>query len=182
MVIARNFAGVFDGHGGESAADYLQKNFYDAFSSLVSEEAYAEECSVEGISPIRTILEYRSCSCEGLFLICNSCAHGLSNPYNALLGPANWDQLQIPSAFRVYCYAEREAGGLCCPVELSGLLKAAFAKMDEQLLQWLKGNLLNMTCTQITRQSGTAGNFAKPFALLFRSRLISRCDCLRGMS
>ena len=35
--------------------------------------------------------------------------------------------------------ADREAGGLCCPVELSGLLKSAFAKMDEELLKWLKG-------------------------------------------
>ena len=41
-------SGIFDGHGGEAAADYLRKNFYNAFSSLVSEEAYAEECSVEG--------------------------------------------------------------------------------------------------------------------------------------
>ena len=45
-------SGIFDGHGGEAAADYLRKNFYKAFSSLVSEEAYAEECSVEGRSSI----------------------------------------------------------------------------------------------------------------------------------
>ncbi len=41
--------GIFDGHGGEAAADYLRQNFYDGFSTLVSEEAYAEECSIEGI-------------------------------------------------------------------------------------------------------------------------------------
>lgn len=47
---AHNSAGVFDGHGGEAAADYLRKNFYNAFSTLVSEEVYAKECSVEGTS------------------------------------------------------------------------------------------------------------------------------------
>lgn len=43
--------------------------------------------------------------------------------------------------------AEREAGGLCCPVELSGLLKSAFAKMDEELLKWLKGACSHSTQT-----------------------------------
>ena len=42
-------AGVFDGHGGDSAADYLRRKFYEAFSALVSEETYKEECPVEGI-------------------------------------------------------------------------------------------------------------------------------------
>lgn len=73
-------AGVFDGHAGDSAADYLSRKFYDMFSEQVSEEAYAQECSPE----------------------------------------------------------ERDEGALSCPVELSMLLKSVFAKMDKELLNWLK--------------------------------------------
>lgn len=40
--------GVFDGHGGDSAADYLSRKFYDLFSEEVSEEVYGKECSNEG--------------------------------------------------------------------------------------------------------------------------------------
>ena len=40
--------GVFDGHGGDSAADYLSRKFYDMFSEEVSEEVYGKECSNEG--------------------------------------------------------------------------------------------------------------------------------------
>jgi hypothetical protein len=35
--------------------------------------------------------------------------------------------------------AERDEGALSCPVELSMLLKSVFAKMDKELLNWLKG-------------------------------------------
>ena len=38
--------------------------------------------------------------------------------------------------------AARDTGGLCCPVELSGALSAAFLKMDDELLKWLEGRLL----------------------------------------
>jgi len=41
-------AGVFDGHGGDSAADYLSRKFYEMFSEEVSEEVYGKECSPEG--------------------------------------------------------------------------------------------------------------------------------------
>ncbi len=37
--------------------------------------------------------------------------------------------------------AERETGGICCPVELSSLLADSFRETDQKLLSWLQSAL-----------------------------------------
>lgn len=68
--------GIFDGHGGDSAADYLRRKFYEAFSSLVSEEDYAGECSPEGaLTPFATLFSESTLSLMDIlwiFFLCSS--------------------------------------------------------------------------------------------------------------
>lgn len=39
---------------------------------------------------------------------------------------------------------ERDSSGLCCPLELTPLLRSSFKKTDEQLLQYLHGDRRGM--------------------------------------
>ena len=41
-------AGVFDGHGGHLAADYLSQHLYQKVSDCIDEDTYGTECSVTG--------------------------------------------------------------------------------------------------------------------------------------
>ena len=43
--------------------------------------------------------------------------------------------------------AERDISGLCCPVELSGVLTASFKRTDLALLEWLQGVRAGVACS-----------------------------------
>ena len=38
--------------------------------------------------------------------------------------------------------AERDPSGLCCPVELNGVLSDSFLAMDKEILRWLAGAII----------------------------------------
>ena len=122
------FAAVFDGHSGFAAASYLSDHLYEVFSEAINEGTYGEECSVEGAAAAPSL--------------CMHPAARRSSGHHAHWGSGAHDHY-CTLVIRALLCAERDTSGLCCPVELSGLLTASFKRTDRELLEWLQGELLS---------------------------------------
>lgn len=67
--------------------------------------------------------------------------------------------------------AERDISGLCCPVELSGVLTASFKRTDLALLEWLQGAAAGLACP---------GGSALAYHAMHQSQLVVR-DAYHGI-
>lgn len=77
------------------------------------------------------------------------CSYGSLGVGKIIAWRSTYMASQIPtlSGLKFLEIAEREKGDLRCPVELAEVLKSAFAKLDQELLQWLKGVACSKTST-----------------------------------